>query len=65
MAIKCSMSHNKYQDSLEGAEDFGLIGKTKLLAHTTSVFKIQGLAEKWKQCISYFLSTGTIASKTL
>lgn len=65
MAIKCSLSYNKYQDSIEGAEDFGNAGKTKLLANTALVFMIRGLSEKWKQCIGYFLSAGPVSSKTL
>ena len=65
MAIKCSLSYNKYQDSVEGAEDFGTAGKTKLLANTALVFMIRGLADKWKQCIGCFLSAGPVSSKTL
>ena len=65
MSIKCSLSYNRYQDSVEGTSDFGTLGKTKLLANTALVFMVRGLAEKWKQCIGYFLSAGPVASKTL
>ena len=65
MAVKTGLSYDKSEDCIAGVEDFGELGKTKLLADQALVFMVRGLASKWKQCIGYFYSSGPIKAETL
>ena len=65
MSLKCSLSYNTYMDCVEGLEDYGAIGKTRFMANNALVFMVRGLANKWKQCIGYFLSSGPTKGDSL
>jgi hypothetical protein len=65
MAVKSDLSYNKYCDQIEGFEDFGSAGQSKFVANHALAFMVRGLAQKWKQCFGYFLSSGPISGSTL
>ena len=65
MAIKSEMCYSSKTDSVEGLEDFGILGRTKYVANSVVVFSIRGLKNKWKQPVGYFLTSGAINSNIL
>ena len=65
MSIKQGLVFNESQDTVEGFEDFGTLGKTRYIANHAIAFIVRGLASKWKQPFGYFLSSGPIRSKML
>ena len=60
-----NIKHNEKCNTVEGFEDFGFIGQTKYIANHAIVFVVRGLDSKWKQPLSYFLSSGPIKSTIL
>ena len=57
MYLECSLFYITYMDCVEGLEDYGAIGKTRFIANNALVFRVRGLANEWKQCKGYFLSS--------
>ena len=65
MSIKQGLVFNESQDTVEGFEDYGVIGTTKYIANHTIAFIVCGLASKWKQPVAYFLTSGPIQATKL
>lgn len=65
MSIKERVVYNVEKDEVEGVEDFGSLGRTKLVANHAMVFMLKGLTFSWKQPIGYFLSSGPMGGDTL
>ena len=61
MAIKSGLSYDATCDGVEGTEDYGHLGQTKYMANHALAIIVRGLWQKRKQCIGYFLSSGTIS----
>ena len=65
MAIKSGLSYDATCDGVEGTEDYGNLGQTKYMANHALAIIVRGLSQKWKPCIGYFLSSGTISGDKL
>ena len=57
LSIKGSFRYNARKDEVEGFDDFGSLGKSKYVSNHAVAFMVKGLVDKWKQPISYFLSS--------
>ncbi|GFO06525.1 transposable element p transposase [Plakobranchus ocellatus] len=65
ISLKEGVTYNVERDEIEGLEDFGVLGKPKLLANHANVFMVRGLKVNWKQPVGYVLSSGPIDSIVL
>lgn len=65
MSIKSHLNYNFGQDKIEGNENYGLLGSTKLIANYALVFIIRGVKQKWKFAIGYFLSCSCVSGDIL
>lgn len=65
MAIKENFVYSPVLDLIEGYEDLGSAGRTKLSAKKALVFMARGLYAKWKMPIGYFLSNKGVDAKNL
>lgn len=65
MSLRVGLSYNLSEDSVEGFEDFGSLGKTSRLANHALVFMVRGLIGKWKQPLGYFLLRDTTTADKL
>ena len=64
MAIKKKFTYLRGEDRIEGHEDFGQAGASAEPADHALVLMVRGLSKKWKQCLGYFLSSGTTRGST-
>ena len=55
MSIKKGLKYDPSTDTVEGYEDFGTKGSSKIASHAL-VFMLRGITSNWKQPISYYLS---------
>ncbi|GFO33637.1 transposable element p transposase [Plakobranchus ocellatus] len=65
MALKRSLQYDPINDEVEGLEDYGRLGRTKLSAHNALVIMVRGTVGKWKQPLAYFLSKGPTKASLL
>jgi len=65
MALKTSFVYNKAKDCLDGFEDHGYLGRTRLAADHALVFMLRGVARNWKQPLGYFLVSGSVKPQVL
>ena len=63
MSIKRALSYDS-RDEIEGLEDLGN-GLGKSIAFSALVFLVRGLKTKWKQPLSFHISTSTIKHDVL
>ena len=64
MSIKRALSYDSRRDEIEGLEDLGN-GLGKSIASSALVFLVRGLKTKWKQPLSFHISTSTIKHDVL
>ena len=65
MTFKQDLVCNGGSDAVEEIEDFGDIRRTKFIALHAIAFMVRDLCSKWKQPISYSLSSGPVKSTIL
>ncbi|XP_035824336.1 uncharacterized protein LOC101846722 isoform X1 [Aplysia californica] len=65
MSLKHGIKYDQTNDEVEGFEDFGATGGSKLHADHTLVFMVRGLSTNWKQPIPDVLSRGPTKSAIL
>ena len=63
ISLKAGLTYNPQDDLVEGFEDFGSLGRTRLTATHALVFMIRGISSKWKQPIAYYLTNGPCKHK--
>lgn len=56
MSIMECLEYSKAMDMIEGFEDLGNMGRTRLTAQYALVFLVRGLYNSWKLPIAYFLT---------
>ena len=56
MSLRTGLSYDISSDSIEGFEDYGMLGRTSRVANHALVFMVRGMLSHWKQPIGYFLS---------
>ena len=66
MAIKEGLSYDSGRDVVEGFVEAKEGGeRSEVLANHAIAFMVRGLAEKWKQPIGYYLSSGPMSGKDM
>ena len=65
MSIKKNMTYDVKNDCVEGFQDLGSLGRKAQVANHAGVFMVRGLVDKWKQPVSYVLSSSTVEASDL
>lgn len=65
MSVKSFLEYNKWLDRVEGLEDLGILGRTKLIGKQIMVFMARGIYSTWKIPLGYFVSHSSMPGQIL